>query len=264
MNVRSGFKILVVVALILNITASLILFGSLRKLGMGANQTFLLSYFSIFGIIVFSFILFLFALISRPEADVKTGVTESKTEIKEETAASDKIASPKMIITVEELKNKAAGFVPKGAFVPDNEYSFKNFADETLSQIAKAFPIIEGLFYLRKKGSDEFFPVGDYAYFSEKPPIAFKSGETLPGQVAKNKRAMNLSEVPEGFVKVASGLGNGSPQHLYFLPLLNKEEVIAVIELASFKQFDKHSELLFEFAANELSKALVHLQARNL
>jgi hypothetical protein len=264
MNVRSGFKILIIVALILNIAASLILFGSLRKLGMGTNQTSLLLYFSLFGIIVFSFILFLVAWISRSGEDAKTGVTESETEIKEESVAQDKISSPEITISVEELKNKAAGIVPEGAFVPDKDYSVKNFADESFSRIAKAFPITEGIFYLRGKESDEFFPIGDYAYFSEKPPITFKTGETLPGQVAKNKRAMNLSEVPEGYVKVASGLGMGSPRHLYFLPLINNEEVIAVIELASFKEFDKDSETLFELAANELSKALVHVQTRNL
>ena len=84
----------------------------------------------------------------------------------------------------------------------------------------------------------------------------------MPGQVAKNKHAMNISDLPEGFI-VASGLGQSSPLHLYFLPLINNDETIAVIELASFKEFDKETEKLFELGANELSAALVKEQTRN-
>jgi hypothetical protein len=264
MNVRSGFKILAALALVINIGASFILFGSLKSLSPGSNQSMLLSYLSIFAIIVFSFLLFLISMVSGSNAPAMTGQPETSAEMEEENASSAIGVSPETIINIEELKNIAVNFIPKGAVKPDEKYSLKNFAEETLSQIARSYPIIEGLFYIKEKESDEFIPIGDYAYFSEKKPTGFKLGETLAGQVAKNKRALNISDIPVNYVKAASGLGEGSPLHLYFLPLIDNEETIAVIEIASFKELGKESDTLFELASIELSKALVQLQTRNL
>jgi hypothetical protein len=264
MNSRSGLKILAVLALFFNIVASIILFGSLKNISQGSNQTSLLSYFSIIAIIVFSFLLFLMLIISRSNRPETGNQTESNTDIKEETDLSVYNSSAEANINFEELKSKAVNFIPKAALFPTETYSLKNFAEETLSQIGRSCPIVEGIFFLRERESDEFIPIGDYAYFAENKPAGFKLGETLPGQVAKNKKALNISDVPDNYVTIASGLGKGSPGHLYFLPLLDNEETIAVIEIASFKEFDKESETLFELVAIELSKVLVQLQTRKL
>jgi GAF domain len=263
MNLRSGMKFFAVVALFLNIGAAIILIGSLRNINPGNNLS-LLSFFSFISIVVFSFFLFLVIILSRSDEPAKESSTESNTELIDEKKVSDGIASPELEINMESLRNKAANFIPKDARVPDEKYSLNIFAEETLSQIAKFYPIVEALFYLREKGKDEFVPIGEYAYYSEKKPSGFKLGETLPGQVAKNKRAMNISDIPDNYVKVASGLGKGSPRHLYFLPVIENEITIAIIEMASFIEFDKESEITFELAATELSKILVQLETKNL
>ena len=148
--------------------------------------------------------------------------------------------------------------------LPDENYSPAIFAEETLSQIAKSYPIVEALFYIKEKGSEDYVPIGDYAYYSEIKRTGFKLGETLPGQVAKNRKPMSISDIPENYIMIASGLGKGKPRHLYFLPLIENDKTLAVIEMASFKEFDKESEALFELVAIELTKVLAKLETRNL
>ena len=264
MKLRSALKIIASAALLLNIVAAILLYGSIRNSQAAANQSFLLTYLCLFGIILFSFILYLLFMGTESGNEEKNSDGIVSAEVKEEVIIQESKDASEKLIDLEDLKKKAEGFIPGKAMDPQQKFSYKNFAEESLSQIAKIFPITEGIFYLRELGSDEFTPKGDYAYFSDKVPSGFKLGETLPGQAAKNKRSMNISDIPADYLKVASGLGQGSPQHLYFLPLVNNDEAIAVIELASFKQFDRETEKLFELGASELAAALVNVQTRNL
>ena len=106
---------------------------------------------------------------------------------------------------------------------------------------------------------DQMFNIsGEYAYFSEERPSSFPLGETISGQVAKNKQALNLKEMPKGYVTVLSGLGKSAPPHMLIAPVVYNDNSIGVIELASFKPFDENHESLVEkiceLTANKLNE----------
>ncbi len=63
--------------------------------------------------------------------------------------------------------------------------------------------------------------------------------EGLIGQAAADKRPMRLSNVPGDFIKIGSGLGQATPANINILPALFEDEVKAVIELASFEEFNE-------------------------
>ncbi|PPK98041.1 signal transduction histidine kinase [Kineococcus xinjiangensis] len=67
---------------------------------------------------------------------------------------------------------------------------------------------------------------------------AFALGEGLIGQAALDKRPLRVRDVPAGYLRVRSGLGEGVPAELVVLPVLFEEEVLGVIELASFRRYD--------------------------
>jgi signal transduction histidine kinase/CheY-like chemotaxis protein len=76
-----------------------------------------------------------------------------------------------------------------------------------------------------------------------KSQIALREG--LIGQSAADKRVIMLDEVPADFLKITSGLGAADPANVIILPALFEEEVKAVIELASFGEFnDTHQSFL--------------------
>jgi hypothetical protein len=130
----------------------------------------------------------------------------------------------------------------------------EKFSETILANIAKVSELVQGVFYLKNKESGEFMPVGKYAYFSNQPPKQFIEGETLPGQVAKDKKILNINNIPTDYFTVVSGLGSSMPKNLLILPVTDKEETVAVLELATFKPYDKDFEKLFEKLAVLLGK----------
>ena len=67
----------------------------------------------------------------------------------------------------------------------------------------------------------------------------FRLREGLIGQAAADKRAMRLAEVPGDYIRIGSGLGTATPANVNILPALFEDEVKAVIELASFEEFNE-------------------------
>ena len=80
--------------------------------------------------------------------------------------------------------------------------------------------------------------VASYGYATHKSvPRHFLFGEGLVGQAALEKKTLNLRDVPKNYIRIASGLGEAAPANIIVLPIIFEEEVLGVIELASFQQF---------------------------
>ncbi|MGH9142528.1 MAG: response regulator, partial [Vicinamibacterales bacterium] len=60
---------------------------------------------------------------------------------------------------------------------------------------------------------------------------AVRPGDGLLGQAAKENRALHVTDVPDGYLPVASSLGRGTPQELLVAPASVDNVVQAVIEL---------------------------------
>ncbi|HEX6542165.1 MAG TPA: response regulator [Ktedonobacterales bacterium] len=68
-------------------------------------------------------------------------------------------------------------------------------------------------------------------------PLYLQFGEGLLGQCAVEKRSMLLTDLPLQTVPIRSGLFESIPRSVVVLPVLFEDEVKAVIELASFREF---------------------------
>ncbi|MEU1126134.1 HAMP domain-containing protein [Streptomyces sp. NPDC005899] len=78
---------------------------------------------------------------------------------------------------------------------------------------------------------------GSYGYSAGSMPTSFRPGETLIGTAAEEKRTIQVDNVPPGYLKISSGLGEAPPAHVIVLPVLFEGKVLGVIELASFQPF---------------------------
>jgi HAMP domain-containing protein/signal transduction histidine kinase/CheY-like chemotaxis protein len=110
-----------------------------------------------------------------------------------------------------------------------------------LSELAPLVNAEHGAFYrmIPSNGVDAHleFQAG-YAYRRRKGlPTEFRMGEGLVGQCALEKRKITVHDVPQDYVRVASGLGEAAPTNIVILPVLFEGDVRAVIELASFRRF---------------------------
>ena len=145
--------------------------------------------------------------------------------------------------------------------IPTSDFQNEEpFMEKLLSNIAKENDIVQAVAFRKDEESKEFVFQTSYAYFSDDPPKTFKEGDTLPGQVAKNKVILNLSEVPENYITIASGLGKGSPKHILIAPILDSNSnCVGVIELAAFKAFSKNQEKTIEALGPLISENLSNI-----
>jgi signal transduction histidine kinase/ActR/RegA family two-component response regulator/HAMP domain-containing protein len=109
-----------------------------------------------------------------------------------------------------------------------------------LSELAPVVSAQHGVFYIMDSSGHEpeLKLLASYAYRERRgAKNRFKLGDSLVGQAALEKRRIVLTDVPYGYVKVSSGLGESRPMNIVILPILFEGEVKAVMELSSLDRF---------------------------
>ncbi|MBO0876851.1 MAG: HAMP domain-containing protein, partial [Pseudonocardia sp.] len=113
-------------------------------------------------------------------------------------------------------------------------------AELIMDELAPLVGAQHGTFFLTEEvgGDVRLRLIGGYGLRADKnAPIQYRIGQSLIGQVAKSKRPIVVDEVPPGYIKITSGLGEAPPANLAVLPVMFEEKVLGVVELASFRQF---------------------------
>jgi signal transduction histidine kinase/DNA-binding response OmpR family regulator len=117
-----------------------------------------------------------------------------------------------------------------------------------LSELAPVISAQHGVFYVMETedGASVLKLLSAYAYKERKGPSnRFALGEGLVGQCALEKERILITDVPDDYIRISSGLGAARPLNIVVLPVLFEGQVKAVIELASFNRFkDVHLNLL--------------------
>ena len=117
-----------------------------------------------------------------------------------------------------------------------------------MSELAPLVNAQYGVFYVANRDEQDSYLELAASYGAEsKEAIRQRLDlhEGLIGQSAADKRAIMLNEVPANFLRIASGLGDAPPANVIILPALFEDDVKAVIELASFRDFsDTHQSFL--------------------
>ncbi len=116
-----------------------------------------------------------------------------------------------------------------------------------LKELAPLVAAQQGVFYLMDQTGTNGGPeegvlkmIASYAYRERKHlSNQFKVGEGLVGQCVLERERILLTEVPDTYVKIGSGLGEATPRNIVVLPVVFEGVVKAVIELASFYRFSE-------------------------
>ncbi|MHB8657961.1 MAG: HAMP domain-containing protein [Solirubrobacteraceae bacterium] len=113
-----------------------------------------------------------------------------------------------------------------------------------MSEVTPTVSAQHGAFFLAEpdgNGGTELVLAAAYGYAPRRGDerTRFQIGEGLIGQAAFERKTIALRDVPAGFVKVGSGLGESTAAGILVMPVLFENEVLAVIELASIRPFSE-------------------------
>ncbi len=129
-----------------------------------------------------------------------------------------------------------------------------------LNAVCKQLEAGQGALYVTVEGDDGTRKVelrkGYAVAVSETKVLSYDFGEGLIGQAAASGRSMYIDDIPEGYIKIISGLGSASPRFLMIAPIKQEESVRGVIEIASFTALSEEQRTFVEEAATLIASRL--------
>lgn len=137
----------------------------------------------------------------------------------------------------------------------------QNLEEMALLFITKLTPMTGasyGVFYLQNAEGESFYrKAASYAYNGHDVGSAgFAPGEGLVGQCARENRIILISQAPENYIRLTSGLGEAKPATIIVLPVPYEDQVIGIIELATFKEFNEYHFIVFDHALRNFGIAI--------
>jgi PAS domain S-box-containing protein len=123
-----------------------------------------------------------------------------------------------------------------------NNDDIQILCDELISSLVKYTKASQGAILLKEEDNvEEFVLELKSCYALNKKKFLKKrihKGEGLAGQCWQENEVIYLTEVPETYINITSGLGQSSPRCVLIVPLNNNEETVGVLELATFNLFE--------------------------
>jgi signal transduction histidine kinase/DNA-binding response OmpR family regulator/HAMP domain-containing protein len=122
-----------------------------------------------------------------------------------------------------------------------------------MSELTPTVSAKQGAFYLADADGDgaltsdgDLKLIASYGYKKRKNlSNKFQPGEGIVGQAALEKKSIVIENTPDDYLRITSGLGEAKPANIVDLPVLFEEQVLGVIELASFEHFtETHMQFL--------------------
>jgi PAS domain S-box-containing protein len=127
----------------------------------------------------------------------------------------------------------------------------------------------QGGVFLFDKESAVFEMVTCYAYGSKKiREKQVKIGEGLIGRIGVEKETIFITDLPDGYMNITSGLGGQKPRSLIIVPIIANEELFGAIEIASFQIFEQYRidfvEKIAEILGSTIAGVRINLQTASL
>ncbi|MDX2196450.1 MAG: GAF domain-containing protein [Cytophagales bacterium] len=123
-------------------------------------------------------------------------------------------------------------------------HNIKTLCNTIISQLVKYLKANQGAIFIADKHDNKNTIIqlmAAYAYDRQKYlDKDIQPGEGLIGQCYLEKDVIYMTDIPQNYTYITSGLGHATPASLVIVPMLYNDEVEGVIEMASFTPFQTH------------------------
>ena len=126
-----------------------------------------------------------------------------------------------------------------------------------------------GVFYVYEQHSKSLKFQSSIGIVEPKNKVGFAPGQGIVGQVAQQDETLRiLNDIPQDFYQISTGAGSGTVKQIALFPLMHNNQLLGVVELASFSIFNEKDQelmiLLKEAFSISLNITLANLETQAL
>lgn len=171
------------------------------------------------------------------------------------------------LIRIEEEKQRSwivDGLAKFGEILRLNNDSLETLSYEIISNLVKYLRANQGGFFLLEDSdpSDKhFMQTSAFAYDRRRlirKRIEWNDG--LIGACAFERESIFMTDIPDSYVSITSGLGGANPKCLLIVPLIADDQVLGVVELASFNVFKKYEVEFVEHLSEAIASTIKNVK----
>ncbi|MFP4092467.1 MAG: GAF domain-containing protein [Cyclobacteriaceae bacterium] len=146
----------------------------------------------------------------------------------------------------------------------DHNKQTEDFYQQLISQLVRYVGANQGAIFVLSEAQPPSLQLkACYAYGKIKHiKSEIAPGEGMLGQCFLEKELVYLSEIPADYVKITSGLGQALPRYLLMLPLSLHEEVVGMLEIASFQPIKNYQQDFLKQLSEHIASALIGMRTR--
>lgn len=156
------------------------------------------------------------------------------------------------------------GIADLGNVIRENLNSkVEDLANLVLIKLIKYLNANQAGLYLTIESQDEKYIklVSCYAYDRKKYiQKRIEWGEGLVGECIRDQDLLYITDIPEDYITITSGLGTSNPRNIILCPLKTNEGTIGAVEIASFEVMDHFKKELIVKVCESLASTIVTVQ----
>ena len=164
------------------------------------------------------------------------------------------------------------GIAKFGEILRQNTDDMNEFAYHIISNLVKYINANQGgIFIINDDEKNDIFIelLACYAYERRKyMEKRIDVGVGLVGRCVKEQKTIYMTDLPDEYINITSGLGQSVPNALLIVPLKVNDEIFGVVELAGFNEFEDHVikfvEEVGESIASTISTTKINIRTNQL
>ncbi len=155
-----------------------------------------------------------------------------------------------------------------------NDASLKNkenlqlLLNAMLKNLIQYLNVSQGCVMLHKRNNDtqeEYFEIDSwFAYDRERlMKKTFTLTEGLVGACYLERQYIYITEIPDGYLRLSSGMGEDKPKALLLVPIMMDTDVLGIIEIGSFQLIEQYKIDFVRRVSENLASSIYVLQTTN-